>query len=81
MPVSREHIPRNSDLVSWEHMKGVDLKENNSDLGLLLGNNVHDVLIPIETKRGPKGSPLAIKSPLGWIAYNAVRTYRHEDFS
>ena len=80
MPVSREHIPRNSDLVSWEHMEGVDLKEINSNVRLFLGNNVHDVLTPIETRRDPKGSPLIIKSPLGWIAYSVVRTYGHKDY-
>ena len=73
IPVSKSHIPTNQDLVKWSHLSEVNLPQIDGDIGLLLGNNIPDVCAPLEVKRGESGSPMAIRSPLGWIVYNLVR--------
>lgn len=73
IPVSQLHIPTQQDIVGWDHLRDVTLPQINGKIGLLLGNNVPDILVPQAVKRGPKGSPVAIKSKLGWIVYNVIR--------
>ncbi len=73
IPVSKSHIPTNQDLVQWKHLSDVNLPQIKGEVGLLLGNNIPDVCAPLEVKRGTRGSPMAIRSPIGWIVYNLVR--------
>ena len=73
MPISQQHIPTQSDMDQWEHMKDVDIQKINADVGLLIGNNVPDAYSPIEIRTGPSQSPHATKSRLGWIPWNVVR--------
>jgi len=48
-----------------------------SDIGLLLGNNVTDVCAPLEVRVGPLGSPHLTRSLLGWIPWNVLREGSH----
>ena len=73
IPVSKSHIPTYQDLVKWSHLSEVNLPQIYGDIGLLLGNNIPDVCAPLEVKRVESGSPMAMRSPLGWIVYNLVR--------
>ena len=40
MPASKQHIPTSSDISYWEHLRGLDLPIIESEVGLLIGNNV-----------------------------------------
>ena len=73
MPVQREHIPTNSDIQQWPHLEDVRLPCIEGEIGLLIGNNAVDVYSPLEVRTGPRGSPHATKSPIGWIPWNVVR--------
>jgi hypothetical protein len=73
MPVSKDHIPRKEDISQWPHMDAVDLPQINADVSLLIGNGVAEAYTPLEIVTGPKGSPHATKTALGWIAWNVVR--------
>ena len=59
--------------MKWRRLKGINLPDITANIGLLLGNDVPDILAPLSVKKGPKGSPLAIKSKLGWIVYNLIK--------
>ena len=47
--------------------------EIDAEVGLLIGNNVPDAYMPLEIRTGPRGSPHATRSLLGWIAWNVIR--------
>ena len=73
IPVSHDHIPTAEDICEWAHLDGVMLPQIEADIGLLIGNNVPDAYTPIELKTGPRGSPHAAKTLLGWVAWNIMR--------
>ena len=73
LPVSKDHIPTASDISKWPHLKGIILPVIEAEIGLLIGNNVPDAYSPLEIKTGPKGTPHAARSRLGWILWNVVR--------
>ena len=74
MPVSKQHIPTSSDISYWAHLRGLDLPEIESEVGLLIGNNVPQAYTPCEFVTGPEGSPHATKTALGWLIWNVLRT-------
>ena len=73
MPVSRVHIPTTADLQKWPHLADIYLPEFQVDVGLLIGNNVPDACAPLDVKLGPRGTPYASKSIIGWIPWNIFR--------
>jgi hypothetical protein len=81
MPVSSQHIPRNEDIAHWKHLEGVVLPCIDSDIGILIGNNVPGAWTPLELRTGPLSSPHAARSILGWIVWNVVRNYPSGDIS
>jgi len=54
MPVSSKHIPTDDDIVQWKHLGGVPIPSIDSDVGLLIGNNMPDAFTPLELITGPK---------------------------
>ena len=73
IPVSHDHIPTAEDICELAHLDGVILPQIEADIGLLIGNNVPDAYTPMELKTGPRGSPHAAKTLLGWVAWNIMR--------
>lgn len=73
MPVSRNHIPTTHDLEGWPHLADITLTDLQTEVGLLIGNNVPDAGAPLEVRRGARGSPYATRSLLGWIPWNIFR--------
>ena len=73
IPISTNHIPKSKDIEQWAHLKDVSLPEINAEIGLLIGNNVPDAYTPIQLRTGPRGSPHATESMLGWIVWNLIR--------
>ena len=73
IPVTRSHTPINDDIRSWPHLRDINLPQIDADVGLLIGNNIPDVTIPLEVKLGPHGSPHAFRLPLGWTVRNVLR--------
>ena len=66
--------------VHVPHIEGILLKEIDSDVGLVFGNNVADVYKPLELKVSPQGSTRGIRSLFGWILCNILRQASNDDF-
>jgi len=43
MPVSQTHIPTTEDIPRWSHLNGVSLRQTDSEVGILIANNVPGV--------------------------------------
>jgi len=42
MPVTKEHIPKQQEIKKWSHLTGIDVPDIDSDIGIMIGNNVPD---------------------------------------
>ncbi|XP_071094895.1 uncharacterized protein [Haliotis cracherodii] len=73
MPVTHQHIPSETNISGWPHLRGVSLPQIDSEIGILIGNNVPDAYSPLHVKTGPQGSPHATFTRLGWVVWNVVR--------
>jgi hypothetical protein len=81
IPIDRSYIPTMVDVAKWPHMNGVILPEVDAEIGLLLGNNVPDAYVPLEVRTGPRGSPHASRTLLGWIPWNVIRDGSRGNYS
>lgn len=51
----------------WSHLKDINIPEATScDVSLLIGSDCMDINLPIETRCGPRGTPVGIRTKLGW---------------
>ncbi len=51
----------------WPHLKEIDIPEASScDVSLLIGSDCLDIILPTETRCGPRGTPVGIRTKLGW---------------
>jgi hypothetical protein len=46
LPVSREDIPRKSDVERWSHLEGIDIDEVDCKVSLIIDNDVPKALQP-----------------------------------
>ena len=67
----------------WHHLSDIDLPPVDGNLvTVLLGADVFDLIVPLEVRYGPKGTPRAVRSVLGWtvtshLGVNAAETDVH----
>ena len=73
IPLSKCHIPTKDDVKEWPHLKDVYLPQIEAGIGLLIGNSVADVYTPLEVVTGPRGTPYAARTAIGWIVWSVVR--------
>ena len=66
LPVAKEDIPRQDDVNRWPHLQGISLPQIDSDVELLIGNDVPLALEPKEVRASSDGGPYAVKTILGW---------------
>jgi hypothetical protein len=65
--VSSSHIVEQEELEKWTHLRDIQLPEvNTSEVHMLIGQDVPDVMIPQEIRKGNPGDPYAIRTILGW---------------
>lgn len=72
MPVSKSHIPTKHEIQKWAHLSHIQIDTIDSDIGIMIGNNVPDAYAPFELATGPSGSPHATRTRLGWILWNVL---------
>ena len=48
LPVSKEDIPRQSDINRWPHLHGIMTPEVDAEVSLLIGNDVPKALQPLK---------------------------------
>ncbi|PFX17886.1 hypothetical protein AWC38_SpisGene17772 [Stylophora pistillata] len=64
---SGRSIPSEQDLRQWPHLRDIKLPSTSEkEVRLIIGTNVPDAFWVLEEKRGNKGEPYAIRTPLGW---------------
>ena len=55
------------------HLADIDLPKVNGELvTVLLGSDVFDLIVPLEVRTGPKGTPRAVRTTLGWAAASHI---------
>ena len=69
IPVDRTHIPTSETAKAWQHLKGITSELQplqNCEVGLLIGYDTPQALIPRETIVGDNSEPYGVKTDLGW---------------
>ncbi|XP_023815989.1 uncharacterized protein LOC111948234 [Oryzias latipes] len=69
IPANRSHIPTNKTAENWPHLKHLSKEmapKLDCEVGLLIGYNCPQALLPIEVISGERDQPFAQKSLLGW---------------
>lgn len=82
IPVSPHSIPTSRDLKRWPHLQGIDFPlvgENN--VRILIGSDTPEAFWHNEEKRGQRGEPYAMRSPLGWSIIGPTATPRRDQGS
>jgi hypothetical protein len=89
-PVERLNLPKISIDMSkeknrWPHLANLPPPPvKDVDITVLLGADVFDAIVPLKIRTGPKGTPRAVRTALGWTAtsrlpgssdINTVTTY------
>ena len=66
-PVRPNLVPTQRKILDFPHLKGIKLDTlSNVEVGLLIGVDVPKVFCTSEFRKGPRGTPSAICTPLGW---------------
>lgn len=66
IPVARKDIPLQSDVDRWPHLRDIELHNVDTDIDLLIGNDVAKALEPIQVRESQDGGPYALRTLLGW---------------
>ncbi|XP_078380333.1 uncharacterized protein LOC144663310 [Oculina patagonica] len=70
---SSNSIPTNQDISSWPHLQDINLLSiEETNIELIIGCNVPEAFWVLEERRGNKGDPYAIRSPLGWTLMGPI---------
>ena len=57
----------------YPHLQNLPLQcTDASKIGIILGLPEYRLLMPLECREGPRGSPTAIRTKLGWVAFSHV---------
>lgn len=68
LPVSKDSIPRQEDVSNYPHVRDNHIPDTESDIGLLIGNDVPEALEPKEIRDSKGGGPYAVRTIFGWTA-------------
>ena len=66
LPVSKESIPRQEDVTTFPYLRDIQIPTMNTEVGLLIGNDVPKALEPREVRMSQDQGPFAIKTVFGW---------------
>ena len=67
IPVSKENIITQADLKRWPYLNGIQLKEIEADIELLIGTDVPQAMEPWNIINSHKNGPYAVQTLLGWV--------------
>ena len=66
----------------WPHLSDLELTEvEGNQVTLLLSSDVAELTVPLEIRHGPKGSPVGVRSRIGWTVTGRVPGYIQEQES
>lgn len=64
---SSHSIPTDQDIRRWPHLRDINLPSmDETKIELIIGCNAPEAFWVLEERRGNRGDPYAIRSPLGW---------------
>lgn len=74
------HLNNPSYQINWlnevklyDHLKDLDLQDTDAnDVKLVVGVDAYFLQAPLETRKGPPGTPTAIRTRLGWLAFGMI---------
>ena len=75
IPLDREHIPTCETAKKWDHFKSITVEIPpllDIDIGLLIGYNCSNALVPREVIAGESNEPYAVKTDLGWSIVGSI---------
>ena len=67
LPVSNDAVGTQEDVNRWPHLKGIEMQSIESEVGLLIGSDVPQVLQPKEFRESENGGPFATLTIFGWV--------------
>lgn len=74
LPISERHFASNRELRKWPHLDGVSLPEiEGHRVAILIGSDRPDIIEGnSEIRKGARGQPYAVNTPLGWTVYGPM---------
>ena len=70
---SRRSIPSEQDTRQWPHLEDIKLQSiSEKEVRLIVGTNAPEAFWVLEERRGNRGEPYAIRTPLGWTLMGPV---------
>ena len=77
---SSRSIPSEQDARQWLHLRDIKLPSiSEKEVRLIIGTNIPDAFWVLEERRGNRGEPYAIRSPLGWTLVGPMERSVGED--
>lgn len=73
IPVAKENNHLQKDTEKWPHLQEVKLPYIDADIGLLIGNDVHESFEPWEVIHSQNNGPYAVKTILGWTVNGPLK--------
>lgn len=78
--ISHKIIATPDDIEKWPHLNGVELPSiDKKEARLLIGTDVPEMFWVLEERRGNKGEPCAIRSPLGWTLMGPTQFIKDDE--
>ena len=72
--VDRLNVPERK--VNFRELQEKELTEVSATrVALLLGSDIPELIVPLETRCGPKGSPVGVRTKLGWTVTGRLPGY------
>ena len=74
LPIGERHFANNKELRKWPHLDGISLPEiDEHKVSILIGSDRPDIIDNnSEIRRGTRGQPYAVNTPLGWTVYGPM---------
>ncbi len=67
LTINEDNIPRYEDIDQWPHLRGLDIPQVQcAEIGLLVGQDTPEALMPLQTITGNKGEPYAVRHVWGY---------------
>jgi hypothetical protein len=77
LPKVKVDMPKEK--TRWPHLVDLPLPPiDGNRVTVLLGADVFDLIVPLEVRTGPKGTPRAVRTALGWTATSHLPDHRLE---
>ncbi|XP_033095627.1 uncharacterized protein LOC117100162 [Anneissia japonica] len=80
LPISNNVISTQEDIEQWPHLNGVEVSSIDSDIELLIGGDVPEVLQPLEVRTSDDSGPYATRTMFGWVVNGPLNSGQQTNF-